>query len=175
MKDESKVIRDITQLGLSPQAEEVAKQLLKKTDMRVVFLIDSSADKNYAGRHPKQRNEYWATIKPQRESSEYERIILAHIFRAVLLKKRQKQVFINFEYMRSINGNNEHLSVYGEFLGRINAYITTLAAEMFLAPKGYVTSKSVRKAMFQDRMIKLQEYINIRKKQPFLNGIARLK
>ena len=81
--DESIVIRNVKSLNLEKTSEALAEKLIEKIDMPVVFEINSQKDKNYGSRHGLYHNQFWVTVKPQRERSEYERIILSNLYRGI--------------------------------------------------------------------------------------------
>lgn len=141
------IIRNIENLGLGSKAKELAYQLINKIDMPVVFWINSTCDKNYSNRLPYKHNQYWVTVMPQKEQSEFDRLILAGLCRGIQNRKRYPTVKPNDYYSKTINSNKS--KQYFEFINHLYSFVSTIIIEAFLTKHGIVTSKTVREEQFK--------------------------
>lgn len=165
MEQESRVIREISQLGLSPAAEQLAYQLADEIDLPVAFIVDSEVDNNFFGRHsPIMPNAYWGNIKPQSDQKEYERLVLTHLYHGVQERKRYLRILPNDAYVATLD--SKHAKTYFKFITHLNSFVLSLDTEFFLRNFNITTSWNVHHAMLDDRIQKLREYIQIRKRMP---------
>lgn len=169
MSIESHVIRDIDFLNLRPQAREIAEALANMIDLPIVYLVGSEFDLNYAGRHSRHRNQYWVTVKPQTDQNEYERIILSGLYRGVQERKRSIRACPCRKHLQKLQGSTDQqkrTELYFQMIGRINAVVTTVDAELFLKPRGYEVGEQQKQAQLNDRMRRLDEYLSIQADTP---------
>lgn len=165
MEQASRVIREISHLGLRPEAERLAYQLADEIDLPVAFIVDSEADKNFSGRHsPTMPNAFWGNIKPQSDPREYERLVLAHLYHGIQERKRYLHILPNDNYVAALD--DDHKKSYFDFITHLNSFVLSLDTEFFLRNYCINTSWDVHHAMLDDRVQKLREYIQIRKRTP---------
>lgn len=165
MKQESRVIREISQLGLRPAAEKLAYRLANEIEMPVAFITNSELDKNYFGRHsPVMPNSFFGNIKPQTEQQEFERLVLAFLYHGIQERKRYLRILPKDDYAKTLTG--DHKKTYFEMIAHLNSFVLSLETEFFLRGHGITTSDNVHHAMLDDRIQKLREYIQIRKRTP---------
>ena len=165
MEQESRVIREISQLGLRPEAEQLAYQLADEIDLPVAFVVDSEVDKNFSGRHsPTMPNAFWGNIKPQSNPREYERLVLAHLYHGIQERKRYLHILPHDNYIATLD--DDHKKSYFDFITHLNSFVLSLDTEFFLRNYCLNTSWDVHHAMLDDRVQKLREYIQIRDQSP---------
>ncbi len=95
------LIRDINLLKISEKAKKIVKQLDSKIDMPVVFWIDYPRAKSVTGRMPNKHNQFWVTVAPQKEQSEFERILIHNLYRGVMQTERYPSIDFNQSYINS--------------------------------------------------------------------------
>lgn len=162
---DSIVIRNVKSLNLEKTSEELAEKLIEKIDMPVVFEINSQKDKNYGSRHELYHNQFWVTVKPQREKSEYERIILSNLYRGIQERRRVLRPAISETYKNMLlkvtpkNTREERIKLSRELIGRMGALATTVDADLFLSEYGFVTSDMTKRIQFDNRKFLLNDYL----------------
>lgn len=159
------VIRDIELLPLTQKGMKIAKELLKQIDMQVIFWINSELKFNVGSRHSQQMNQFWVTVKTQDDPKEFERLILAGLYRGIQERKRYFRIWKNNKYVQQLKTENR-VKQYYEFLEYINAFISSLDVEMFLKQYDIVTSEVVINKKFQNVCKLLEEYIEKRRRMP---------
>ena len=130
----SPLIRCIEHLNLPNDYEQLARDLVARSDMPIVFWINSELPRNYRHRHPAQKNQFWVTVRPNCSETERLRLILGGIYGAVQEQRRYWRTDIQPEYeaaLKDLSDNLQLLSYY-EFLSRIGNIATTLDVEWFL-------------------------------------------
>ena len=125
MEQASRVIREISQLGLRPEAEQLAYQLADEIDLPVAFIVDSEVDKNFSGRHsPTMPNAFWGNIKPQSNPREFERLVLAHLYHGIQERKRYLHILPNDNYIATLD--DDHKKSYFDFITHLNSFVLSL-------------------------------------------------
>ena len=164
-----KVVRFVDQLDISDKAKSLANELVNQIEMPVVFLIDHDLDKQYALRNQTNHNQFWVLACHQKEKSEYERIILSNIYRGIQTRKRFLHPVPNPEYKASIEQiedlkiKQERQELYCKLLHMISAFVSTIDAEMYFKPKGIEVSPTQKQWLYDDRISRLNEYLNLQK------------
>lgn len=166
--DQSVLIKDVHKLNIRKEVAERAEQLINLVEYPVVFWINAETDNNYAAIHPENRNQFWITIKSGTVQCEVERIVLANLYKQVQLRKRYMIAMPQKEYLSTLIAKNnikaqERLR---QLQNKINSFTSSLECEMYLAQYGISTENCVRENGFSDRKQKLEEYIDIQRKQP---------
>lgn len=134
------LIRDINLLKISEKAKKIVKQLDSKIDMPVVFWIDYPRAKSVTGRMPNKHNQFWVTVAPQKEQSEFERILIHNLFRGVMQTERYPSIDFNQSYINSKPEIPEIKEM--QHLGEhIMAFATTILCHSHFKPFGISTSK----------------------------------
>ena len=108
-------------------------------DMPVVFWIDYPGKASVTARQWKTRNQYWVTVQPQTEQSEFERILLHNLLRGVMQTKRFPQINGKPDYIQSIKSVAENDKMLG-LCRKINAWVTTAFCHAYFLPYGIRTS-----------------------------------
>lgn len=171
MERKGTVIRFVDQLDISDTAKQLAKELINQIEMPVVFLIDHDLDKHYALRSQKNHNQFWVLARHQEEQSEYERVILSNIYRGVQTRNRFLHPIPSLEYEISLNKIEnskiklERRRLYYELLKKISAFVSTIDAEMYFKPKGIEVSSVQKQWLYENRIMLLEEYLALQKKQ----------
>ncbi len=167
-KRDSQVIIDPKKLNVSSKALKVAEEILNQMDMPVVFLLSSDGDKNYAYRHPYTHNEFWVTVQPQTEQSEYERILLANLYRGLREKLRYSGIYLKKDCERKLlqEGNGRKCQQMQELLSKINAFVSTVDTECFLEEKMFYVSDQVKLKKFQACVMGLEEFLHKQRENP---------
>ena len=103
--------------------------------MPVVFWIDYPKNRSDTGRQPGIHNQYCVAVAPQKEQSEYERIILHHMLRGVMQTNRFPALNGKPDYIRSIidTSSFEPARCLCE---KINVLITTEICRAHFKPYG---------------------------------------
>lgn len=168
MIDNSKLYRNISNLPICDEIKKIALELADQVDMPVVFLLDSPLDRNYFSRHNRWHNQFWCAIQPQNYQSELERLIITGLYRAIEERQRHPMAIPSCSYRNnlSISGDSSRIEAYRELIARINSTIRTWCTNQFIEQYGLYTHPEVRKAMFQDRLRRLQEYLQLQKTYP---------
>lgn len=173
MENKGTVIRFVNQLDMGEDAKRLAYEMLDQIDTPVVFLIDTGLDKNYAGRHAFQHNQFWVTANHQPEQSEYERVILSNLYRGIQARRRFPEVvpdeayYSKLEAISDPKSRKERIENYQQLIGKINAITSTIDAEYHLAPRGIIVSEFAKRRNFDDRIRILDRYLEIQRKAPF--------
>ena len=163
--DESRLVRNVEELLLSPRAMELARELIRQIDMQVIFLIDAQEKNNCSGRHPMQGNQFWVTVKPQAEAQEFDRLVLAGLYRGIQERKRYRRIWYRESYVESLQ-NPQHGKVYMQFVDFLGSFLSSLDTELFLEQYGITTSQAVLQKKYDTRMQGLEEYIAKRRRMP---------
>lgn len=166
--DQSIIIKDVYKLNIRKEIAEQAENLINQVEYPVIFWVNAETDKNYAALHPHNRNQFWITIKSDTIQSEVERIVLANLYKQVQLRKRYLVVMPNKNYLSTLISTNDIQAQerLRELQNKLNAFTSSLECEMYLAKYGISTDWNVRENGFLDRKQKLEEYLEIKRKQP---------
>ncbi len=161
--DKSHLVRTIDGLRLQCTAKCLAEQFEKETDRPTVFWLEFEGNNNYSNRHPLFSNQYWITIKHQEEQSEYERLILAGLYKGVLDRKRLLWAMPNADYLKKIvtEYTKECRKSAYDMITAINAFVTTIDTELYLNPRGFQTSHAAHEKLLKARIDGLKEYIDL--------------
>lgn len=174
MNQPSEVIRDILKLGLSPEIEKLAQHLASQIDLPVVFIVNSEREGNFARRHsPQNPNEFWINITPQADPKEFERLVIGLLYRGIQERRRYPGLSPLENYYSTLNIKQK--SIYSDFLSRLTSVATSLDAELFLQQYGIFTSSQVHHAMLDDRIKKLKEYQQMKKRNPFFRWYREIE
>lgn len=133
------LIRDIEMLPVSDFAKSLIKELDAQIDMPVVFWIDYPKNRSDTGRQPGIHNQYCVAVAPQKERSEFERIILHHMLRGVMQTNRFPALNGKPDYIRSIIDTSS-FEPARSLCEKINALITTEICRAHFKPYGIETS-----------------------------------
>lgn len=166
--DQSIIIKDVYKLNIRKEIAEQAQNLINQVEYPVLFWLNAETDKNYAALHPHNRNQFWITIRSDTSHSEVERIVLANLYKQVQLRKRYMVVMPNREYLSTLSSTNgiQAQERLRELQNKVNAFTSSLECEMYLVQYGISTERDVREKGFLDRKQKLEEYLDIKRKQP---------
>lgn len=166
--DQSIIIKDVYKLNIGKEIAEQAENLINQVEYPVLFWVNAETDKNYAALHPLNRNQFWITIKSDTVQSEVERIVLANLYKQVQLRKRYLVAMPNKNYLSTLISTNDIQAQerLRELQNKVNAFTSSLECEMYLAKHGISTDWNVRENGFWDRKQKLEEYLEIKRKQP---------
>ena len=163
------VVRFVEYLGLSSEALAIAMELIEQIDMPVVFLVDHDLDKQYAIRSEHSHNEFWVFANPQEEQSEFDRLVLSQLYRAIQERRRllrprplpaQIQKYRAYANKKTAAEREEN---YKKLMGCISSLVTTIDAEAYLKPKGIRVSSKQKQRIFLSRIEGLDEYLRMQK------------
>ena len=166
------VVRCVDHLDISPKSKLIAKELVDQIDMPVVFLIDHDLDKQYALRSHGYHNQFWVLANHHEDQAEYERVILSNIYRGIQERDRFLHPAPCAEYEKSIdliqnkNERVEYRERYYDLLRSIASLVSTIDAEQFLKPRGVEVSSKQKQWLYNNRIMLLEEYLEIQRKQP---------
>lgn len=165
---QSIIVKDVYKLNIRKEIAEQAGNLINQVEYPVLFWVNAETDKNYAALHPRNRNQFWITIKSGTVQSEVERIVLANLYKQVQLRKRYMVVMPNQSYLEIMNKKKDTkaLKRLRELQNKLNAFTSSLECEMYLAKYGISTDCNVRENGFLDRKKKLEDYLEKKRKNP---------
>lgn len=135
------LIRDIERLPVSMKTMVLAKKLDAQIDMPVVFWINYPGKFSETARQRGMHNQFLVTVQPQKEQSEFERILLHHMLRGVMQTKRFPTVNGKPSYIQLIEGTHDSYKMW-RLCGKINAWVTTAFCHEFFRPYGISTSEA---------------------------------
>lgn len=166
--DQSIIIKDVYKLNIRKEIAEQAENLINQVEYPVLFWVNAETDKNYAALHPHNRNQFWITVKSDTVQSEVERIVLANLYKQVQLRKRYMVVMPNKNYLSKLVSTNDIKAQerLRELQNKVNAFTSSLECEMYLAQYRILTERNVRETGFLDRKQKLEDYLEMKRKQP---------
>lgn len=135
------LIRDIELLPVSEKTMMLIKELDAQIDMPVVFWINYPGIVSETARQRGMHNQFWVTVQPQKEQSEFERILLHHMLRGVMQTQRFPMINGKPEYIQLIEGTPDNDKME-RLCGKISAWVTTAFCHVFFRPYGISTSEA---------------------------------
>lgn len=161
--DKSYLCRTLEKVPISDHLKPLAEKMMTQMDRPVVFWLDYDGDNNYANRHSFFQNQFWITVKHQDEQEEFDRLILVGLYRGVLERKRLFQAMPTLKYKERVDlyKEVEHKKSAYDMVTKINSFVTTIDAELYLKDYGIITSKAAKKKLYDAKEKGLLEYIKL--------------
>lgn len=146
----SPLIRSIEYLNLDEKVRSIVEDLCEKSDMPIVFWMDSENPRNTRSRLPGQINQYWITIQPNIDENEKNRLIVGGIYSAIQDKNRYWYVEPYTAYVQTLqhNGRQQDIKKIYELGALLNSLVFSLDIECFLEKYGIKTSDSILNKKF---------------------------
>lgn len=158
---DGEIIKDVYKTGIRTQIADIANELINQIEYPIVFWIDSPLDKNCAGNHDVNINQFWITVKKGTSLQERERIILKNLYMGVQKRRRYLHAMPKIVYADKKKNN-----CFCSLVQKINVISSNLECDYFLEKYGITTDEAETEFYYNDRVNKLKEYIHMQKRMP---------